>query len=226
MNSNQMNYMSTHPSVSSSQPNWLQRQLAPNSWLNKNDGENRTNVLGGVGLAASVLGPMISNRRAMKSLKRPDVYNPELLNENHYQPNLVNRQQLLRNASEQTASQRYAIGQMGGNFAQQSAMMANLNATRLGTTGNLMLQSDLADSQEKSRIQGLRTNVQQFNIGQKEKAYDMNQQNQAAYYNQIAAYKQAQGANIGAIGQSLFNLMQAKQYGKSIGQAGKLKAIN
>ena len=53
-----------------------------------------------------------------------------------------------------------------------------------------------------------------------------NQQNQAAYYNQIAAYKQAQGANIGAIGQSLFNLMQAKQYGKSIGQAGKLKAIN
>jgi hypothetical protein len=159
----------------------------------------------------------------MKTIQKPEQFNPTMMDENQYQPNLINRQQLLRNASEQSASQRYAISQMGGNYAQQSAMMGNLNANRLQSTGNLMLQSDLADQQERIRIQGLRGNIQQFNIGQKEKGYDINQQNQAAYYNQLAAYRQAQGANIGAIGQSLFNLMQAKQYGKEMGKAGILR---
>jgi hypothetical protein len=208
--------------IPNEQPSWLNRNFGQNSWANKNS----DSILGGIGLAASALGPLLSNRSAMKNLKMPETLKTSSIDQNQYQPNLVNRQQLLRNAEEQSASQRYAIGQTGGNYAQQSAMMGNLNANRLMSTGNIMLQSDLADAQEKARIQGLRGNIQQFNIQQQDRTNEINSQNQAAYYSTLAAYKQAQGANIGAIGQSLFNLMQAKKYGREMGNVYGFRAIN
>jgi hypothetical protein len=217
------NHEIVNPYAGNIKPNWFKKQMSPDSWLMRNDRNNLDTTLGIAGVAASILGPMISNRRAMKSLQKSDTYVPELLNEQQYQPNLVNRQQLLRNLSEQASTQKYNLSQTGGNYSQYAQGMANLNSTLLGTAGNLMLQSDLADAQERARIQGLRSNIQQFNIGQKDRAYDINQQNSAAYYNQLAAYKQAQGANIGAVGQSLFNLMQAKKYGKEMGRIGILK---
>jgi hypothetical protein len=201
---------------------WVNRNLGQNSWF----GKNSDSIYGGLGLAASALGPMIANRQAMKSLKMPETLRSNLINENQYSANLVNRQQLLRNQDEQAASQRYFIGQTGGNYSQQSAMLANLNANRMYGTGNLMLQADMADAQEKARIQGLRAGIQQFNVQQQDRTAEINAQNQASYYSTLAAYRQAQGANIGAIGQSLFNMMQARKYGKEMGNVYGMSAIN
>lgn len=197
--------------------------IVPN-WLNKNEGQNKGDILSGLGLAASVLGPMIANRQAMKSMYKPEMLKTNLMNEQQITPEYVNRQQLLRNAAEQSATQRYLASQMGGDWAQRSAMLSNIAANKLNTTGNLMLQSDLADIEEKKRVQGLKTNIQQFNIQQQDRVNEINQQNLANYYNQLAAYKQATGANIGAIGQSLFNLIQAKRYGREMQKASTLKA--
>lgn len=203
---------------------WLQRTVAnAGNWLNKNDGENKQSVLGGLGLAATAIAPMISNRRAMKSLKPPTELQANLINENQYQPNFVNRQQLLRNAAEQLSSQRYLMNQAGGNWAQRSAMLANMNTAAISGTGNLMLQSDQADIQEKARIQGMRGSVQQFNAQQSDRIAEINAQNRAAYQSTLAAYKQATGANFAAIGQTLFNAMQAQKYGKNMGYAAALK---
>jgi hypothetical protein len=206
---------------------WFGRTFGNNSKFGEWIGEegNQESVLGGIGLAASALAPMISNRRAMKDLKVPTKVEAYTMDENQYQPQLVNRQQLLRNAAEQAATQRFFIGQAGGNATQQSALMANLNANRLISTGNLMLQSDLADAQEKARIQGLKANIQSYNLQQQQRADEINEQNLAAYYNTLTAYKQASGANIATVGQSLFNAMQAKKYGRSAGNAATFRTI-
>lgn len=206
-------------------PNWLQRNTGKDSWLMKEEGANAQSVLGGVGLAASILGPMISNRRAMKSLEKPSMVNPMQLDDTNIQPNFVNRQQLLRNAAQQAGTQREMLSQSGGNWNQFTSGMANLNANLLSSTGNLMLQSDIADQQEKARIQGMKQNIGQYNIEQRNRADELNAQNMAAYNNQLAAYKQAQGTNIGNIGQSLFNLMQARKYGKTMGQVSTMQNL-
>ena len=191
------------------------------SWLNKHSED----ISGTVGLAASILGPMISNRRAMKSLQQPGKVPYYQMDESQYQPNFVNRQQLMRNAEEQASTQRNFLSQSGGTWNQFASGLANLNSSLLNSTGNLMLQSNLADNQELARIQGIKSNVQQFNLQQREKSDEVNSQNMAAYYNTLAAYKQAQGANIGSIGRSLFNLMQAKKYGTQMGYVASLQGV-
>jgi hypothetical protein len=200
---------------------WFNNTFGKNSWLNKNS----DNITGGIGLAASILGPMISNRRAMKSMQPPSKLSSYQIDEQQYQPNLIDRQQLMRNAEEQASTQRNFLSQTGGSWNQFASGLANLNSSLLNSTGNLMLQSNMADNQELARIQGLKSNVQQFNIQQREKTDEVNQQNMAAYYNTLATYKQAQGANIGSIGRSLFNLMQAKKYGTAMGNAALFQGI-
>jgi hypothetical protein len=206
-------------------PYQLNKTFGKDSWFGRNEGNNTTSIVGGVGLAASVLGPMIANRKAMKSLTPPKTINPMLMNQGQVQGNFVNRQQLLRNAAEQSSTQRHFLTQTGANWNQLMSGYSNLNANTLNSTGNLMLQADLADQQEKVRVQQGRQGIQQFNIGQQMRADETNAQNQAAYQGTMASYKQAQGANIGAVGQSLFNLMQAKKYGKYASAYEKLSNI-
>jgi hypothetical protein len=214
VNQSNLNYMMNSMNTQSEKPSWMQSTFGKDSWFGRNGGENTQTVLGGVGLAASVLGPMIANRKAMNSMTTPKTINPMLMDQGQVQGNFVNRQQLLRNAAEQSSTQRHFLTQTGANWNQLMLGYSNLNANTLNSTGNLMLQADLADQQEKVRVQQGRQGIQQFNIGQQMRADETNAQNQAAYQGTMASYKQAQGANIGAVGQSLFNLMQAKKYGK------------
>lgn len=187
--------------------------------------EQGESLLGGIGLAISGLAPMIANRNAMKNLKPAKTVNPMTMNPYQVQGNFVNRQQLMRNMNEQASSQRYNMSQTGGNWGQYSQGLAGLNSGLISTTGNLMLQSDLADAQEKIRVQQGRQGIQQFNIGQKQRAEEINSQNQAAYQNSMAAYKQAQGANIGAMGTSLFNYITAKKVARNVGYANTFNSI-
>lgn len=201
-------------SGSSNNQSWLSNKFGKDSWWGRNEGDNTQSVLGGIGLATSVIAPMIANRRAMKSLQAPQQVSAGMMGKSDIQPNFVNRQQLLRNLAQQAGTQRHFMSQAGGNWAQYTSGLANLNANLLSSSGNLMLQSDMADSQEKARVQGMSQNVDQFNIQQRMRADEINSQNMGAYNSQMAAYKQAQGANIGNIGMSLWNMMQAKKYGK------------
>ena len=202
------------------QPSWLDKA---SSYMSSDKGQS---VLGGIGLGISALAPMIANRRAAKSMTRPTTVNPMLMDVNQVQPNFVNRQQLMRGLSEQASTQRYNMAQTGGNWGQYSQGVAGLNASMLGTAGNLMLQSDLADSADKFRVQQGRIGLGQFNIGQTQRAEELNAQNLAAYQGTQAAYKQATGANIGNIGQSLFNYITAQKVAKSAGNTYGYEAIN
>ena len=215
------NLISNNPGLpQADQPSWFNKA---SSYLSSDKGQS---VLGGIGLGISALAPMIANRRAAKSMTRPTTVNPMLMDVNQVQPNFVNRQQLMRGLSEQASTQRYNMAQTGGNWGQYSQGVAGLNASMLGTAGNLMLQSDLADSADKFRVQQGRIGLGQFNIGQTQRAEELNAQNLAAYQGTQAAYKQATGANIGNIGQSLFNYITAQKVAKSAGRTYALNSVN
>jgi hypothetical protein len=140
--------------------------------------------------------------------------------------NFVNRQQLERNITRQAGSNRQALLQSSsGNFGQYASNLQALNAGTSNAYANALLGADLADSQEKIRVEQLRNSLKQFNINQRMTAQEMNAQNKAAYNAQIAAFKQATGANIANIGTSVFNLMQAKGYGKEIEKLKSAQAI-
>jgi hypothetical protein len=204
---------------------WNKTFTGEDSWWGKNDGENKTNVLSGIGLAASALAPMIANRAAMKSLSKPETISPMLMDES-VSPNFVNRQQLERNITRQAGSNRQALlDSSSGNFGQYAANLQGVNAGTSSAYANALLNADLADSQEKIRVEQLRNSLKQFNINQRMTAQEMNAQNKAAYNAQIAAFKQATGANIANIGTSVFNLMQAQGYGKEIEKLKTSRAI-
>lgn len=188
-------------------------------FLNKYD----TSILGGLGIAASILGPMISNRLAAKSLQKPESLQAYTVNENQYQPNLVNRQQIERNIANQYSTSKAALQRSSsGNFGQLAANLQALHAGTSNALGNAMLNANIADSNELARIQELKSKIQLYNAQQRAQTDDLNQQNLSNYYNQIAAYKQATGANIGAIGQSLFNLMQSDKVSKELFKTAKI----
>ena len=191
------------------------------SYVTSEGGQER--IAQGVGLAASILGPMLANRNAMKNLHPAKKILAEQLNSGSVQPNFVNRQQLLRNAAEQSNTPRYNMAQTGGDWGQYTQNAANINANVLNSTGNIMLGADMADNAEKTRVQQGKQGIEEFNLGQRQRAEEMNAQNQAAYDSTMAQYKQAQGANLGAAGMSLFNYINAKKTARAAGYASTLR---
>ncbi len=186
--------------------------------------ENQTGIMGGVGLATSILGPMLANRAAKKNITRPDTINPSNINLGSVQPELVNRQQLERNLTNQASTSRQALNQMGLSQSQLAGGYGNIHRGSADALANTTLQANIADSQERIRVQQGRLGLQQYNNQEKYRAETENLANRAAYDNQMAAYTQAQGANIGSIGKSLFNYFQATNYAKEMGKAGILEA--
>lgn len=184
------------------------------------------NILGSAGLAASTLAPLLANRAAMKNLQKSKGISAMQLDKNLITPNLVNRQQLERNLANQQASSRHAVSQQGLSQGQLAGAYQGIHSGSANALANILLQSNLADAAEKGRVQQGRAGIAQMNIQQQSRTDEINAQNAAAYSNQMAAYRQAQGANIGAVGKSLFNFMQASKYSKYAGQAAKLAALN
>lgn len=184
-----------------------------NSWWKRDDSKNGINILSGIGLGISALAPMLANRMAAKSLTPPKDIEPLLMDET-VSPFFVNRQQIQRNITNQASSNRYALrNASSGDFGQYAANLQALNAGTSNAVGNAMLQADLADAEEKRRIQGLQMSLRERNLRERTRVQEMNQQNRAAYDSQIAAFRQATGANIANIGTTLFNMLQAKGYG-------------
>lgn len=206
-------------------PNWFQRTFTnDNSWWKKNEGANATNVLSGIGLGVAALAPMLANRAAMKSMKPPKEITPMLMDEN-VTPFFTNRQQLERNIDKQTSTNRQALLRASsGDFGQYAANLQALNAGSANAYANALLQADLSDNEERKRVQQLMMSLKQHNLQERSRVAEMNTQNKAMYDAQMAAFKQATGANIGNIGMSLFNLMQAKDVGKEAMKAEKLWA--
>lgn len=191
------------------------------SFINKNSGA----ILQGLGLAASVLGPMIANKQAMDSISPAQTVQPGRIAASTYKENLVNRQQLSRMLANQSATSRQALRQTGANLGQLQAGYSGIHNATSNALANVLLQADMADTGEKARVQQGKAAIQSANIQQSTSAAEKTAMNQAAYESQMAAYKQAQGANIGSIGTTLFNYVLAKDYAKYAGQAAKFQTI-
>jgi len=187
--------------------------------------ENKTGVIGGIGLAANILGPMLANRRARKDLKAPDTLQSPQMNLGMISPNFVNRQQIERNLANQAATSRQSVSQMGLSQSQLAASQGNIHRGTSQSLANAMLQADLADTQEKTRVQQGRVGLEQYNQQQQFQTDQLNLQNKTRYEDQLASLKQAGGANIGAIGKSMFNYMQASNLAKETGKSGIFEAI-
>lgn len=188
--------------------------------------KNAKSILGGIGLATSALAPMLANRSAMKNLKKPKTVQTGQLDPNLFSPNFVNRQQLERNLANQSSTSRQAARQQGLSQGQLAGTYQGIHSSSANALANILLQSNLADAGEKSRVQQGRAGIAQTNLQQQGITANINAQNEAAYESQMGAYRQGIGANIGAVGKSAFNFMQASNYSKYAGQAAKLAALN
>ena len=189
-------------------------------------GNNATNILGGLGLATATLAPLIYNERAKDELEAPEAINAYTISPGVFQENLVNRQQIERNLANQAASSRYAASTAAGGDA--GALMNTFTGIGTGTANalaNAMLSADMADAQEKARVQGQRANVLQSNARQQMRADEINAANRAAYEDLRSQFGQAQAQSLTNMGTTLFNYMQSRNYVDALRKAMQFKNI-
>jgi len=190
------------------------------SWL----GRNKDELLTGAGMATMGI-PLITNALAKSKLEDPGVVQARTLDK-ELTPELVNRQQIERNLVQQLAGQKHSLAEKsGGNFGQYAANVQSMHSGSAQALANTTLQANLADAQERSRVEQGNLGIDQFNIQQQTRADEATAANQAAYQSQVSAYDQAQSQNIANIGKSLFNYGQSTQYADSMSKVMSLLGI-
>jgi len=194
------------------------------NWLQRNENAIQSGALG-LGYASQAVG-VISNIMERNRMKKPAPIAAQTVNADSITPNLVNRQNILREITEsqQTATQNLKAS--AGNFGAYAANAAGIqNATARGI-GTTMLQASEMDAQEMARVQQGKVGIQQFNAQMMAKADEANEQNEAAYSAQRSAYNQAIAGNIGSIGQSLVNYVTGSRYAKEAGNADIMSSFS
>jgi len=178
--------------------------------------------LGALGSLAGVFGSM----RARNKMQKPGEVKAHLLDTSGITPELVNRQDILREVAQ---TQQSAIGALGakasGDFGAFAANVAGIQGKTAQATSRAMLQAAELDAKEKGRIQELKLGAQRFNAQSRNQADLANEQNLAAYEAQRAAYSQGIVANISSLGQTAVNYAIGTQAGKYGGLAEQLKAL-
>jgi hypothetical protein len=167
-----------------------------------------------IGMGVSLLGqaaPLFSNIAALRGLKPAEQYVAPQMAAN-VQPQLVNRQQIQRNLARQLATNRQAIAERSsGNFGQYAANLQALNAGSATALANATLQANLADAQERARVEQLNLGISERNIARRMMADEINAQNMAAYEAQRAAYRQGIAQNVASVSETLFNFLRSKK---------------
>jgi len=200
------------------------------NWWDKSKsyvGDNWINLLGGLGLATSVIAPSIANKNMMDNMSAPENVNSYAINQGILQENLVNRQQIERNLADQSATARHASANTaGGDAGALMNTFTGINSGSATALANVLLQADMADQAEKARVQQGQLGIEQYNSQQKARTDEINAANIAAYNDAMSMYSLAQGQNWGNLGQSLFNYMQATNYTDELAKALKFKSMS
>jgi len=190
------------------------------SWWSKNKG-----MLGTVGSFGLMAAPIIGNEISRRNLQQPESIQTQTI-DTEIQPQLVNRQQLQRNLVGQLAGSRQALAEHStGDFGQYAANLQSLHAGSSQALGNVTLQANLADAQERARAEQANIGIEQFNIGQEMRGGEINAQNQAAYEAQKAAYDQARMQNLANIGKTAWNYKQSQGYTKAMSNVMSLLGL-
>lgn len=192
-------------------------------WLSK--GDNMSKLAAGIGVASQTVG-IISSLIGKKNMTKPKEVTPYTISKSGINPNLVNRQAILREVTNQESTTREAIAEnSSGDFGAYASNVAGVHAGSAKAKSRAMLESDIADSQEKARVQGVHLGIDQYNASAKTASDEANAQNEAAYETQRLAYDSGIAANIGSMGETLMNYGIATQASKYAGNAEILKAI-
>lgn len=185
------------------------------SWFSSS--ENMGKLTAGIGIAAQGAG-IISNIIASNRLKKPKKLTPFTINKTGIKENLVNRQAIMRELTNREESARGALAEnSSGDWGAYASNAAGMHAGTAKASSMAMLESDIADAQEKARVQGAGLEIDKFNSIARGETAQANEQNYAAYETQKGLYDQGIAANIGSLGQTMVNYGIAKQTGKYVG---------
>ena len=181
------------------------------SWFQKNKG-----TLSNIGSMALMAAPLVGNLISARNLRKPESVNPMMLNETVV-PETINRQQIERNIANQTSTNRQALQEnASGDFGQYAANLQALNSGSANALGNATLQANMADIQERKSAQQANIGIKQFNIQQQMRGNELDEQNTAAYEGQRLALQQGAYQNLSAIGETIFNYKQSKEYAEQM----------
>ena len=138
----------------------------------------------------------------ISAFSKPDMIDPSQFQTNQqFNPNLVDRNQLRRDAVSRTnAMIGNARQATSGNAGAFMANAAAANAQGQRAIGQANLQADVADAGELGRIQQLRAQQAQRNTAMGLQVQNMNDANQQSYQAQLMDQIANLGNNLGGVG--------------------------
>lgn len=182
--------------------------------------------LGGAMMAAPIVAEGINlirtanNKPKAKSL---DMFNTDT----QFDPNLINRDQIKRDITSSEATAAYDIknasGGNGGRYLGNRIALNNQANTNLAQAN---LQSDMADSQEYARVEGMNFNQDLQNQGKRMQVQNWNDADIAAWEGSLQDSIAGVGQNAGNLGTQLMRNDLIKQaYGIENNQLKALKPV-
>jgi len=126
--------------------------------------------------------------------------------------NLVDRSQMRKGVMDTASTTaNYLREASGGNAALFNAMMQSGSTGTQRTMGELSMQADIQDAQERARVEGLKNRQQAMNTQIQQQIDIQNQQDLAAYNNMIQDSVVNLAQNIGNIGTEQTRISQVNQ---------------
>jgi len=175
-----------------------------NDWMNKDS--NAAKLASGLGLATQGIG-IWANVAGKNELEKSAPVEAYRINPNMYQENLVNRQAIQREIANQSATSRKAMTETsGGDVGALMSNMSGIDNASMRASSQAMLESDIADSAEKARVQQGQAAIAQYNSQAQAKADIATAQDLAAYNTQRAMYQQGIAQNISSLGETMMNM--------------------
>lgn len=169
--------------------------------------------LGKAKFSALRYAPIASDIYSLATADRPTPMDPSRYQQfGTFTENLVDRAQARKDAMDAASTTaQYLQESSGGNAALFSAMMQGADTRSQRALGNLSYQQDIADAQEKARVEGLKNRQQMMNAQIRQQIDIQNQQDQAAYSNMMQDSLTNLAQNIANVGTEQTRMSQVNQ---------------
>lgn len=170
-------------------------------------------ALGKARFSALRYAPIASDIYSLATADRPTPMDPSRYQQfGTFTENLVDRAQARKDAMDAASTTaQYLQEASGGNAALFSAMMQGADTRSQRALGNLSYQQDIADAQEKARVEGLKNRQQMMNAQIRQQIDIQNQQDQAAYSNMMQDSLTNLAQNIANVGTEQTRMSQVNQ---------------
>ena len=170
-------------------------------------------ALGKAKFSALRYAPIASDIYSLATADRPTPMDPSRYQQfGTFTENLVDRAQARKDAMDAASTTaQYLQESSGGNAALFSAMMQGADTRSQRALGDLSYQQDIADAQEKARVEGLKNRQQMMNAQIRQQIDIQNQQDQAAYSNMMQDSLTNLAQNIANVGTEQTRMSQVNQ---------------